>query len=40
VRPSTAAILNDHLVVGGYKYPPPPQLQASKSSEVFIQYKS
>jgi hypothetical protein len=40
VRPSTAAFPNGLLVVEGYKYPQLPQLQASKSSEVFIQYKS
>jgi hypothetical protein len=40
VRPSTAAIPNGLLVVEGYKYPQPPQLQASKFSEVPIQYKS
>jgi hypothetical protein len=40
VRPSTAAFPNNLLVVEGYKYPQAPQLQASKSSEVFIQYKS
>jgi hypothetical protein len=40
VRPSTAAIPNDHLVVGGYKYPQPPQHQASKHYEHCIQYKS
>jgi hypothetical protein len=28
------------LVVEGYKYPQPPQLQASKFFEVLIQYKS
>jgi hypothetical protein len=31
---------NGYVVVEGYKYPQPPQLQVSKSSEVFIQYKS
>jgi hypothetical protein len=40
VRPSPEAFPNSFLVVEGYKYPQPPQLQASKSSEVFIQYKS
>jgi hypothetical protein len=40
VRPSPAAFPNDHLVVEGYKYPQPPQLQASKFSEVLIQYKN
>jgi hypothetical protein len=40
VRPSIAAFPNGLLVVVGYKYPQPPQLQASKSSKVFIQYKS
>jgi hypothetical protein len=40
VRPSTAAFPNGLLVVEGYKYPQPPQLQKSKSFEVFIQYKS
>jgi hypothetical protein len=40
VCPSPAAFPNGFLVVEGYKYPQPPQLQASKSSEVFIQYKS
>jgi hypothetical protein len=40
VRPSPAAFPNGLLVVEGYKYPQPPQLQAPKSSEVFIQYKS
>jgi hypothetical protein len=38
--PSTSAIPNSHLVVGGYKYPQPPQHQASKHSEHCIQYKS
>jgi hypothetical protein len=40
VRPSTAASPTATLVVGGYKYPQPPQLQASKFSEHHIQYKS
>jgi hypothetical protein len=40
VRPSPAAFPNGFLVLEGYKYPQPPQLQVSKSSEVFIQYKS
>jgi hypothetical protein len=40
VRPSPAAFPNGYLVVEGYKYPQPPQLQASKFSEVLIQYKS
>jgi hypothetical protein len=40
VRPSTAAIPNGHLVVEGYKYPQPPQHQASKHSKHCIQYKS
>jgi hypothetical protein len=40
VRPSTVASLTATLVVEGYKYPQPPQLQASKFSEVLIQYKS
>jgi hypothetical protein len=40
VRPLTTAFPNGLLVVEGYKYPQPPQLQASKFSEVLIQYKS
>jgi hypothetical protein len=40
VRPSPAAFPNSFLVVEGYKYPQPPQLQASKFSEVLIQYRS
>jgi hypothetical protein len=40
VRPSPAAFPNDHLVVEGYKYPQPPQHQASKHSDHYIQYKS
>jgi hypothetical protein len=40
VRPSLADFPNCYLVVEGYKYPQPPQLQASKFSEVLIQYKS
>jgi hypothetical protein len=40
VRPSTAASPTATLVVEGYKYPQPPQLQASKISEDHIQYKS
>jgi hypothetical protein len=40
VRPSTTATPNGLLVVEGYKYPQPPPLQASKFSEVLIQYKS
>jgi hypothetical protein len=40
VRPSTAAFPNGLLVVEGYKYPQPPQLQASKCSKVPIKYKS
>jgi hypothetical protein len=40
VHPSTAASPTTSLVVEGYKYPQPPQLQASKFSEVLIQYKS
>jgi hypothetical protein len=40
VRPSTAAIPNDCLVVEGYKYPQPPPLQQSKHSTHCIQYKS
>jgi hypothetical protein len=40
MRPSTAAFPNGHLVVEGYKYPQPPQHQASKHSEHCIQYKS
>jgi hypothetical protein len=40
MRPSPAAFPNSFLVVEGYKYPQPPQLQASKFYEVLIQYKS
>jgi hypothetical protein len=40
VRPSTAASPTATLVVEGYKYPQPPQLQASKISEHHIRYKS
>jgi hypothetical protein len=40
VRPSTAASPMATLIVGGYKYPQPPQLQLSKFSEYHIQYKS
>jgi hypothetical protein len=40
VCPSTAACPNGCLVVEGYKYPQPPPPQASKFSEVLIQYKS
>jgi hypothetical protein len=40
VRPSPAASLMATLVVEGYKYPQPPQLQASKNSEYYIHYKS
>jgi hypothetical protein len=40
VCPSTAASPRATLVVESYKYPQPPQLQASKFSEVLIQYKS
>jgi hypothetical protein len=40
VRPSTAASPTATLVVEGYKYPQPPQLQTSKISEHHIQYKS
>jgi hypothetical protein len=40
VRPSTAAIPNDYVVVEGYKYPQPPPLQASKFPALHIQYKS
>jgi hypothetical protein len=40
VRPSAAATPNGLLVVEGHKYPQPPPLQASKFSEVLIQYKS
>jgi hypothetical protein len=40
VRPSPAASPTTTLVVDGYKYPHPPQLQAFKFSEVHIQYKS
>jgi hypothetical protein len=39
-RPSPAASPTTTLVVEGYKYPQPPQLQASKISEVHTQYKS
>jgi hypothetical protein len=39
VRPTPAAFPNGLLVVEGYKYPQPPQLQASKHSEHCIQYK-
>jgi hypothetical protein len=38
--PITAASPTATLVVEGYKYPQPPQLQASKISEYHIQYKS
>jgi hypothetical protein len=40
VRPSPAASPTATLVVEGYKYPQPPQLQGSKISEHHIQYKS
>jgi hypothetical protein len=40
MRPSPADFPNGYLVVKGYKYPQQPQLQASKFSEVLIQYKS
>jgi hypothetical protein len=40
VCPSTAASPIATLVVEGYKYPQPPQLQASKFSAHLIQYKS
>jgi hypothetical protein len=40
LRPSPAALANDYKVVGGYKYPQPPQCLASKFSEDHIQYKS
>jgi hypothetical protein len=40
VRPSIAASPTATLVVGGYKFPHPPQLQVSKISEHHIQYKS
>jgi hypothetical protein len=40
VRPSPATSPTATQVVGGYKYPQPPQLQASKISEDHIQYKS
>jgi hypothetical protein len=40
VRPSTSAIPNGYVVIEGYKYPQPPPLQASKSPEFHIQYKS
>jgi hypothetical protein len=40
VRPSPAASPTTSLVVESYKYPQPPQLQASKISEYHIQYKS
>ena len=40
VRPSIAANPNGYVVVEGYKYPQPPTPQASKFSEVLIQYKS
>jgi hypothetical protein len=40
VRLSPAAFPNGFLVVEGYKYAQPPQLQASKFSEVLIQYNS
>jgi hypothetical protein len=40
VRPSPTAFPNGYLVVEGYKYPQPPQLQASKFSKVLIQYKT
>jgi hypothetical protein len=38
--PSPAASPTATQVVGGYKYPQPPQIQASKFSEDHIQYKS
>jgi hypothetical protein len=40
VCPSPATFPTATLVVGGCKYPQPPQLQASKFSEDHIQYKS
>jgi hypothetical protein len=40
VRPSPAASPTTTLVVDGYKYPQPPQLKASKFSELHTQYKS
>jgi hypothetical protein len=40
VRPSRAASPTATQVVGGYKYPQPPQPLASKFSEDHIQYKS
>jgi hypothetical protein len=40
VHPSPAASPMATLVVEGYKYPQPPQLQASKISEYHVQYKS
>jgi hypothetical protein len=40
MRPSPAASPTATLVVEGYKYHQPPQLQASKISEHHIQYKS
>jgi hypothetical protein len=40
VRPSPAASTTATLVVEGYKYPQPPQLQVSKTSEDHIQCKS
>jgi hypothetical protein len=40
VHPSPATSPTTTLVVEGYKYPQPPQLQASKFFEHHIQYKS
>jgi hypothetical protein len=40
VRQSLAASPTATLVVDGYKYPQPPQLQASKNSDYYIHYKS
>jgi hypothetical protein len=39
VRPMPAASTTTTLVVEGYKYPQPPQLQASKISEHQIHLK-
>jgi hypothetical protein len=38
--PIASSLPTATLVVGGYKYPQPPQLQVSKISEHHIQYKS
>jgi hypothetical protein len=38
--PIASSLPNGYLGGWGYKYPQPPQLQASKFSEDHIQYKS